>query len=963
MFAHVTSLRYWKSERADITTCEDALQFDTRRGIFCVADGAGTTLFSNIWADILVKQFAHDPLTSDDIFEMEWWIRQAQKRYQQQAPTSDKLNWSARQKAAEQGAYATLATMRLTSHDAHSATARLLVIGDSCVLIGRDQRVTSFPLEHAEDFDRAPYCVPALLKKLNRNTLYAKTQEVPLLPGDTVILATDALARWIVSGGGSGQQSLAWDALLEVAKKTESDWPAFIDRCRDKGLIVDDDTTAIIIQMQEMEQGAEQFELSDAPDPALLALRKEEFQHARSIDNKELLAITYGDGRALSAIGLSLTDAEKMQARAVADALRSVLQAMRDAVNTPNFAAKIEPVWWNYADLLMHEPCAENVRRGLEGQGVRLKGPLPPTQPPSPARFANEGGANAQGPHATHPQPLSTLHDRSQPAGRMAGEKVAGHVASPLQQLSGTEHENARVFQTNEPTTVASPAAAIPAPLRAFREALAEGDPFTIAQAYQSSLDSLLSTEEQARLREARATLKSQLVDSLRAALDQENDEAILKAVTFIESSPIKITLMESENQRIKQASDRKKAFERLLDALEEGSATQKVEADAALSQARSRETLTSVQQEQLAIAHHLVDAFQSNDDATICAIYEALEFSELRRHFLFSEEEQQRIQQARKEQAAVQNFRDNLHSGNATLLRLVQTYRVLRSPKSFLTPGEQRIIEVAQGFLQFSPNDEQTVQLKGNERLTQTVYFYDELFYGPYRFSFTDSEIRQIERQRNSAHLSTPPIMVVNKMAVTITQFLTLYQVTPLYTRWRIAAEQRQLTPKLPERERQQIEQNIGFWRSLVEPGTLAQTVLNDLTLQSLLEQKIKEESERDKSRLLTEKSIQKKIDEFFKELRTFAAHDPQALNIRLSEQDIRYFVLCEVFGRYLQETGSGQTLPIWLSEQQQLASIYYYTRAGMDAPKSTDQQECWLFNWWYIRNTLAQAGQQGGV
>ena len=81
---------------------------------------------------------------SNDPFEMEWWNQQAQKYYRQQAPKSDKLNWNARQKALEQGAYSTLATLLFTHYDAQAATAELLVVGDSCVLIGHQEQVIAF---------------------------------------------------------------------------------------------------------------------------------------------------------------------------------------------------------------------------------------------------------------------------------------------------------------------------------------------------------------------------------------------------------------------------------------------------------------------------------------------------------------------------------------------------------------------------------------------------------------------------------------------------------------------------------------------------------------------------------------------------------------------------------------------------------------------------------------------------
>src|SRR5450432_865783 len=106
MFAQVTRLQYWKSEHNE-ATCEDAYADDVARGLFTVADGAGTTLFSNIWARILVKHFLHVPLINNDPFEVEWWIRQAQELYKLEVPTHDKLDWNAWQKAQNQGSHST----------------------------------------------------------------------------------------------------------------------------------------------------------------------------------------------------------------------------------------------------------------------------------------------------------------------------------------------------------------------------------------------------------------------------------------------------------------------------------------------------------------------------------------------------------------------------------------------------------------------------------------------------------------------------------------------------------------------------------------------------------------------------------------------------------------------------------------------------------------------------------------
>jgi serine/threonine protein phosphatase PrpC len=946
MYADVTSLRYWKSERAGIATCEDALRYKVQHGLFCVADGAGTTLFSNIWADILVERFVQDPLMSNDPFEMEWWIRQAQKYYREQAPKSDKLNWNARQKALEQGAYSTLATLRFTHCDTQAATAELLVVGDSCVIIGHQEQVIAFPLQHTEDFDRAPYCVPALLKNLNRYTLYAKTREVTLIPGDIVILATDAVARWIISGGGTGKEEMAYQALLEVAKKTEDDWPNFIDNCRAKQLIVDDDSTAIIIHLQEAGRDEERLGMPEWPLPDMVALRKAEFEHARSGDNKELVAITYGDGRMLNAAGVSLPDNESKLARQVADALRDLLQTMRDALNSPSFVAKVEPVWWRYADLLMEEPCAENIRKSLVAQGVRLKRP---PNPPLPTRSPQSGQQTpAPGNPPLTSQPDATTKDSN--SGLRQGE-------TSLQRLTGTEPELARVIT---PTLSSPGVAQFQALLPVFREALTTNDPFTIVNAYHPSFDSDLTTEERALLKEARTNLMYDLTNRLRTALDQNDDATILDIAMSIESSPVKIDLTESEKHRIQQARERNAAFEHLLTFLEEGTAQQKLEVGIPLSQIQK--LLTPAQQDQLDIARRLVDALHSNDSDMICSVYETIEFSPIRKHFLFTPDDQRRIQQARENQAAVQQFRMILQSGRATLALLMYAYQFIDTPKSYLTLNERHIIEVAQRLLQYPQDDQQTVLLKSEEQLVQ---FYGELYYSPYKFSFTEDEAREAARARNHAGRYTPAVVVVNHDPVHINQFLDLYYVKPFYAHSQISVYRRRLEANPSDQERQQLEHKIAFWKHQLEPQYLPAIVLDNLVNQVLLEQKMEEEISRDKSKRFLEKDVQKKLDEIFKEFRNIPAKDLQALLTHISEQDIRKalkpYALYFVFDRYLQAASSEHTLTIWLNEQRKTSVIHYYEEPVEHAPITTKQQDCWLFKWWFIRDSYNMPLQQG--
>ena len=150
MFAYVTELRYWKSEHT-AATCEDVSCSDSEQGLFAIADGAGTTLFSNIWARVLVEHFMNIPLLSNDPFEVEWWVRQAQSLAKQQMPQLDVPSWNAQQKLQNQGSAATLATLRFSNINDDAAQAELLAMGDSCILIRKDnsETVLSFPVERA----------------------------------------------------------------------------------------------------------------------------------------------------------------------------------------------------------------------------------------------------------------------------------------------------------------------------------------------------------------------------------------------------------------------------------------------------------------------------------------------------------------------------------------------------------------------------------------------------------------------------------------------------------------------------------------------------------------------------------------------------------------------------------------------------------------------------------------------
>jgi len=386
-------LQHWKSEH-DAFSCEDAVRADVAQGLFVLADGAGTTLFSDVWARVLVEYFLQVPLLSNDPFEVEWWIRQAQKRYQQEVPPLPASSWSARQKARNQGSYATLAALRVLNQDTRSLQAEFLVIGDSCLLVCRagERSLQTFPYTQAEEFDSAPICLPALLMQFDRAFHHCLLQTYTFAPGDQAVLATDAVARWIISAG-KGSCSDANEAFQSVAQQTPQSWPAFVEECRQYRGMGDDDSTALCLAFTgEVELEASEPGIISSHRPEVCALRKLEFEQARAEQNKELQAIVYGDGVDLALEGLFLAPDERARARHVADALHSVLTELRRTLNSADMLASMRRVWARYASLLDAEPCAANVRQTLVQSGVL---PLPLGDPQPTASALPEASSHA----------------------------------------------------------------------------------------------------------------------------------------------------------------------------------------------------------------------------------------------------------------------------------------------------------------------------------------------------------------------------------------------------------------------------------------------------------------------------------------------------------------------------------------------------------------------------------------
>ena len=334
-------------------------------------------LFSQNWAQSLMNRFAQIPVLSSDPFEFEWWVRSTQAEYESHKPDETKLPQMAQRKARE-GSASTLSSMTISAIRQASVTAQLSTIGDSCIFVGdtATQTVRCFHMQNASQFNNAPICIHSLQRKFNRAYHQWKTTQVELHTNMTVILATDALARWLLSHTDEKARWLAFQGLAGITKKT---WEAFIVGCRYRNEMVDDDTTALIIRFSAGRNG---HSLSVTPSHATSVIneRQKVFAQAAASGDKELMAITYGNGGDFKHTPYKISQATIQDARIIADALNEVRQTYFNSLTRRNTGRDIEQVWRKHEELFHkndNRVSVEKLLRMLQANGVLQEISLP----------------------------------------------------------------------------------------------------------------------------------------------------------------------------------------------------------------------------------------------------------------------------------------------------------------------------------------------------------------------------------------------------------------------------------------------------------------------------------------------------------------------------------------------------------------------------------------------------------
>ncbi len=231
--------------------CEDAFAVNPDTGRFAVADGATESSFADLWARLLVEQFA----SSDNADLVPWdtvWIEEVRKAWLDEVREllhvnfgDGELPWYV-EISFRRGALATFLGL-VVSKGKDEYRWRATAVGDTCLFHTRDgELLHHMPVERADLFNNTPLLLPSYAEG---DDPPGATVEEAAQPNDRFWMATDALAEWCLSeheAKRSPWRKLEW--LLQPAG-TDERFSLWIEKLRNKRRLRNDDVTLVIVTL------------------------------------------------------------------------------------------------------------------------------------------------------------------------------------------------------------------------------------------------------------------------------------------------------------------------------------------------------------------------------------------------------------------------------------------------------------------------------------------------------------------------------------------------------------------------------------------------------------------------------------------------------------------------------------------------------------------------------------------
>ncbi len=202
-----------------------------------IADGATESIFSDIWAELIVEKFVENGfLETTQLKEVyQVFIETTNKRIEK-AP--EMRRWTMYNKM-ERGTQATMAGIEFLNSESFKLTA----LGDSCIFYQgqNNSKIEMLPALSPEDFGNSPQAICHLPNTWERlNTQWIK-QEVVLEDTFKILLCTDALAQYLTT------DPTIWEALFQL--NDQESFTTLIKDLLSQQVLKNDDVTLVTIDV------------------------------------------------------------------------------------------------------------------------------------------------------------------------------------------------------------------------------------------------------------------------------------------------------------------------------------------------------------------------------------------------------------------------------------------------------------------------------------------------------------------------------------------------------------------------------------------------------------------------------------------------------------------------------------------------------------------------------------------
>lgn len=252
-------------EAESLEDCQDAYAQNDSTGRYAIADGATRSFFPREWATLLVEHFRDNLDIS--LPETDWltWIAPIQQEWYAQVEKKVKERnqfYLTNSFNAQESAVSTFIGIEFNKD---YSTWEAVIVGDSCLFHKSNSEFKSYLLENSADFTNQPEVFASFPKDNQVEPTFIHSKEAK--PGDTFILATDAMAKWILEHKETGKLDVALEIFEEI--KTHKQFQQFIDKARhDEGIrLVNDDVTLMLIVVGEVEEQLDDPATEQPPSP------------------------------------------------------------------------------------------------------------------------------------------------------------------------------------------------------------------------------------------------------------------------------------------------------------------------------------------------------------------------------------------------------------------------------------------------------------------------------------------------------------------------------------------------------------------------------------------------------------------------------------------------------------------------------------------------------------------------